>query len=162
MLDGTISKEIYQRKLEDIEFKIDKINEDLKSYTLLKEDDDKIENGISKIIQLIQSNGNKVLNEFDEEVFIGLVDYIIIGGYDETGKKDQFMIRFICKTNFKNTVFKAKEMERIVENNHLPSEHYLPLLDFESAQHFYYFDTTGPKREMQLIKYVRVRVEVEM
>lgn len=162
MLDGTISKDIYQNKLEDLDKKIDKVDKEIESYTLLKEDDDKVENGISKIIQFVQSNSNKILNDFDEEVFDALVDYIVVGGFDEDGKKDQFMIRFICKTDFKNTIFRSEEIEHIVENNHIPSDKYLSLLDFESDQHFFYFDTTGIKREMKLIKYVRVRVEVEI
>lgn len=162
MIDGTISKEIYQQKLNDLESKIDKVEKEIESYTIIKEDDDKIENGIYKISQLIQSNSNKILNDFDEDVFTALVDYIVIGGYDETGKKDQFMIRFICKTNFKNTIFRTKEIEHIVETNHIPSDKYLSLLDFESDQHFFYFNTEGEKRTKKLVKYVRVRVEVEV
>ena len=129
---------------------------------LLKEDDDKIENGISKIMRVIQNNSDKAINDFDEEVFDALIDYIIVGGYDETGNKDQFMIRFICKTNFKNTLFRTKEIQHIVDNNHIPISNYLALLDFKSDQHFYYFDTTGPSREKKLIKHIRVRVELEV
>ena len=162
MLEGTISKEIYNTKKEEIEKKIEKVNNEIESYTLLKEDDDKIENGINKIMQIIQSNSNNILKEFDEEVFDALIDYIIVGGYDETGNKNQFMIRFVCKTDFKNTIFRTKEIEHIVENNKIPSEHYLSLLDFESDQHFFYFDTTGLERKKELVKYVRVRVEVEI
>lgn len=91
-----------------------------------------------------------------------MVDYIVIGGYDETGKKDQFMIRFICKTNFKNTIFITKEIEHILETDHITSNKYFSLLDFESDQHFFYFDTEGEKRTKKLVKYVRVRVEVEV
>ena len=72
------------------------------------------------------------------------------------------MIRFICKTDFINTIFRTEEIEHIVENNHIPSDKYLSWLDFEIDQHFFYFDTTGIKREMKLIKCVRVRVEVEI
>ena len=32
----------------------------------------------------------------------------------------------------------------------------------ESDQHFFYFDTEGEKRTKKLVKYVRVRVEVEV
>lgn len=72
------------------------------------------------------------------------------------------MIRFICKTNFKNTVFRTKEIKHIVETNHIPSDNYIPLLDFESDQHFWCFDTSGTERKKELVKYVRVRVEVEV
>ena len=33
-----------------------------------------------------------------------MVDYIIIGGFDETGKKEENMIRFICKSKFNETL----------------------------------------------------------
>lgn len=152
---------IYQNKLETLDKKIDKVGKEIESYTLLKEDDDKVDNVITKIIKFVQSNSNKILNGFDKEVFDTLVDYIVVEGIDEDGKKEQFMIRFICKTDFKNTNFRAEEIEHIVENNHIPSDKYLSWLDFESDQHFFCFDTTGIKREMKLIMYVRARVEVE-
>ena len=72
------------------------------------------------------------------------------------------MIRIVCKTNFKNTIFRTKENEHIVENNKIASEHYLSLLDFESDQHFFCFDTTGSERKKELVKCVRVSVEVEI
>ena len=40
-------------------------------------------------------------------MFDALVDYIIIGGY-ENGKKDDCMIRFICKTQFEDDLTKQK------------------------------------------------------
>ena len=162
MLDETISKEVFEKKKEELEKKLEKLNQEIESYVLLKEDDDKIENGISKIMRVIQNNSDKAINDFDEEVFDALIDYIIVGGYDETGNKDQFMIRFICKTNFKNTLFRTKEIQHIVDNNHIPNSNYLALLDFKSDQRFYYFDTTGPSREKKLIKHIRVRVELEV
>ncbi len=99
---------IYQNKLETLDKKIDKVGKEIESYTLLKKDDDKVDNVITKIIKFVQSNSNKILNDFDKEVFDALVDYIVVGAFDEDGKKDQFMIRFICKTDFKNTIFRTE------------------------------------------------------
>ena len=53
VLDGTISKEVYQQKLGEIDNKIEKLDNEIESYTLLKEVDDKIENGILKMMQFI-------------------------------------------------------------------------------------------------------------
>ena len=36
------------------------------------------------------------------------------------------------------------------------------MLDFESDQHFWCFDISGTERKKELVKYVRVRVEVEV
>jgi len=63
-------------------------------------EDLKIEYGISKIKEMIKNNN--ILEGFDEEVFKSLVDYIIIGGYDN-GKITEYMIRFICKIKFNFT-----------------------------------------------------------
>ena len=41
-----------------------------------------------------------IMEEFDQEIFDALVDYVIIGGYDENGTKDQYLIRFILKREF--------------------------------------------------------------
>lgn len=59
---------------------------------------------------------NKIVNDFDEGVFTALVDYIVIEGYDATRKKDQFMIRFICETNFENV---GKQYVRCFGTHHV-------------------------------------------
>ena len=50
---SNISKEVYQQKLGEIDNKIEKLDNEIESYTLLKEVDDKIENGILKMMQFI-------------------------------------------------------------------------------------------------------------
>lgn len=37
------------------------------------------------------------MEEFDQEIFNALVDYIIIGGCDENEVKETYIIRFILK-----------------------------------------------------------------
>lgn len=81
MIDGTIDNDIYSIKLEKLNNKIENYNKEKESYILLREDDDKIERGINKIIDIVDDD-SKILESFDEKVFDGLVDYVIIGGYD--------------------------------------------------------------------------------
>ena len=87
MPDGTIDKETYNQKKEKLDSKLEKINKEIEQYNLLSEDDDKIEDGINKIKSTL--NSNKILKGFDRDIFDALVDYITIGGYDETGKKEE-------------------------------------------------------------------------
>ena len=45
-------------------------------------------------------NSKDIMEDFDQEIFNALVDYVIIGGYDENGMKDRYLIRFILKREF--------------------------------------------------------------
>lgn len=162
MLDGTIDKDIYAAKKEKLDRKLEKINKEINQYELLSEDDDKIEEGINKIKATISSN--KILDGFDQEVFDALVDYIIIGGYDENGKIEENMIRFICKSKFNETNRDDLKSDIIIANNNLSKEDsiFINVFDFNSNQEYYVFykDENGKQHKM-LKKYIRVRLEVE-
>ncbi len=42
------------------------------------------------------------INEFDRQVFESIVDYVIVGGYDDKGNADPFRITFVYRTGFKD------------------------------------------------------------
>ncbi len=161
MPDGTIDKETYNQKKEKLDSKLEKINKEIEQYNLLSEDDDKIEDGINKIKSTL--NSNKILKGFDRDVFDALVDYITIGDNDETGKKEENMIRFICKTKFNETNRNDLKKDVILSNNNLSdSETFVNVFDFYSNQEYYLFykDENG-KTHKELQTKIRVRVEVE-
>ena len=62
-------------------------------------------------------NSKDIMEEFDQEIFNALVDYVIIGGYDENGMKDQYLIRFILKREFDLSIPKEIPNKVIVKNN---------------------------------------------
>lgn len=162
MIDGTIDKESYNKKKITFDNKKEKIDKEIEQYRLLTEDEDKVESGIKKIKEVIDSN--KLLDGFDRDVFDALVDYIIIGGY-ENEKKDDCMIRFICKTQFDDTPREDLTKQKIIDNNDIMDyecNSFINILDFYSNQQFFYFyvDENGKKRK-KVINSVRVRVEVE-
>ncbi len=162
MLVGTIDKDIYTVKKEKLDRKLEKINKEIEQYELLSEDDDKIEEGINKIKNTISSK--KILDGFDRDVFDALVDYIIIGGYDEHGKKEENMIRFICKSKFNETNRNDLTSDVIINNNDLSKEDnaFVNVLDFNSNQDYYLFykDENG-KQHKVLKRFIKVRLEVE-
>ena len=135
-----------ENKIKEIDYKIENYNKEKEPYILLREDDDKIERGINNIIDVVDDD-SRILESFDEEVFDGLVDYVIIGEYDESSNIDSFMIRFICKINFSNKLSNDEDKQKVINSNKIPSEDYVLLLDFKSDQHFYYFDKVDGKRE---------------
>lgn len=162
MLDGTIDKDLFETKKEKYERKLENTTKEIEQYELLCEDDEKIEAGINKIKNAL--NSKEILEGFDRDVFDALVDYIIIGGYDDSGKKDENMIRFICKTKFNETFRSDLTKENILNNNNLIDNDgkFINVLDFYSNQEYYLFykDENG-KMHKELKNKVRVRVEVE-
>lgn len=162
MLDGTIEKDLFEIKKEKYEKKLENATKEIEQYQLLCEDDEKIENGINKIKNAL--NTNEILEGFDRDVFDALVDYVIIGGYDDSGKKDENMIRFICKTKFNETFRNDLTKENILNNNNLIDNDgkFINVIDFYSNQEYYLFykDESG-KMHKELKTKVRVRVEIE-
>lgn len=143
--------------------KIDEeIENKIEQYTLLKEDDDKIENGLKKIKKLVQTK--TLLSEFDEEIFESLIDYVILGGYED-GKKDEYMIRFICKVKFNHKRRSDITRDYIKENNNIvngETDNLVPLIDMYANHRFYSFEKNEDGKLNKTIRNkVRVRFEVE-
>lgn len=59
------------------------------------------------------------MKEFDRQVFESIVDYVIVGGYDEQGNADPSRITFVYKTGFEDakhgTDFKPRRMNAASE-----------------------------------------------
>ena len=162
LLRGVISEEDYHTKEEVIIDKITKIEDKIEQYSLLLEDDNKIDKGINKIKKAL--NLKKILSEFDEEVFEALVDYIIIGG-EIDGQSETCMIRFICKSE--NNVEKNQERtnEFILRNKKIingKSEDLYPVLDIYSNQQYHIFEKAETERLVKkTMTQIRVRLELE-
>ena len=102
--------------------------------------------------------------EFDEDLFNALIDYGIIGGINENGEKEPYMIRFICKNGLNHKSRYDITDDLIIANSNLSNTEnsiYVPILDFSSNQHFYTFTKVNNRLRKTLIKKVRVRLEIE-
>ena len=96
-LDNLITEEAFKEKNYEIERKIkniQKVKED-KEGNIEKEDS--LKGKIEGIKELLKKN--QIINEFDREVFNILVDKVIIGGIDENGNKNPYIINFVLKNN---------------------------------------------------------------
>ena len=164
LLNGIIDKETYNSKKEQLTDKKEKIETEIESLELLVEDNNSIENGLDKIIEII--NQDIVLDEFDKEIFDALIDYVIIGGYDENNKKNPYMLRFICKTNISITKIKELDKEKITNSNinqNILESSNIVLLDFISKQKFFCFERNEDgKLRKNVISNIRVRVELDL
>ena len=162
LLEQTIDKQSFNDKKNSIDKKTDEIKNEIEQYKLLVEDDNKIENGIDKIKTMLKKHN--ILDDFDEEVFKALVDYCIIGGYDN-GKIEEYMIRFICKTKFNFTVRSNITIDKILKNSNIvnsETKEYIPIIDFYSIQNFCVFTRDkNDKLQKHDMNKIRVRFEIE-
>ena len=163
-VDQKIDKEMFEKKQNVWQSKIDECNDKIEQLNAIVEDDKKIEKGINRIkVELLTRESQNDAKEFDEDLFEALIDYGIVGGYNEKGEIDNYMIRFICKNGFNLRSREDISPEMIIENNNLSKEKsiYTPILDFVSNQHFYVYDKVNGANRKTLISKVRVRVEIE-
>ena len=106
-LDGTVSKEVYEdadidceKKLTEVRAQIDVMDAKLNDEKSIKQRVDEFRKALSQ---------NQVREEFDRGIFESIVEKVIVGGYDEEGKKDPYRVTFIYKTGFKNSVNNSKD-----------------------------------------------------
>lgn len=102
------------------------------------ENDENIEIGIQKVKEIMENP--KIIEEFDSDIFDVLVDYVIIGGYDESGQIDQYMIRFICKSQFELSAKDDISKERIIEEAYLSKLSNRVILDFINRQNIFLYE----------------------
>lgn len=99
---NSIDKETYDSKNYDLAAKLEQLNDEKVSL----QDTDGRETNIKKRIADFRKvlEQNEVLTEFDRFVFESIVDKVIVGGTDDDGNKDPYMLTFIYKTGFTNDV----------------------------------------------------------
>ena len=161
MVEDKISEKDYSEKLEKYNNKLDTLQIKIEQLRLIAEDKQSISDGLIKIKQLL--NSKDIMEEFDQEIFNALVDYVIIGGYDENGTKDQYLIRFILKRQFDLSAPKEISNEFIIKHNKIDLESKNVLLDFINTTHFFSFerDENG-KLNKVLRNGLRIRVECDI
>lgn len=162
LINETITDIEFKSKKESLLNKKEKIEHKIEQYTLLDEDNNKIDMGIDKIRKAIDLN--IILSNFDDDVFEALIDYVIIGGYVD-GQEDNSMIRFICKSDYKSVNKPDLISDDFVQNSNIidgSSQDFIPILDFYSNQLFYIFkkDENGKLRKIPMDR-IRVRLELK-
>ena len=107
LIDGTISKEVYEEKMVDFTRKLHKLSE----RKALLEDSICTQKDINRRMSELRDTLEKeqVLDEFDRVVFESIIDRVIVGGYEENGIPDPYKLTFVLKCNQTGTVPHAKE-----------------------------------------------------
>lgn len=163
-VDGEINRDVYERKQNGLQDRLSEINSKIAEIEKISCSETKFENHIMKLKNELKSRESvNKLEDFDNDVFNTLVDYVIIGGLDETGTPNEYLVRFICKSGFDAKSRKDISEEVIIKNglNCKDEGIYIPVIDFLSTQKFYVFDTINGRRQKKIIDKIRVRVELE-
>ncbi len=107
LIDGTISKEVYEEKMVDFTRKFHKLSE----RKALLEDSICTQKDINRRMLELRDTLEKeqVLDEFDRVVFESIIDRVIVGGYEEDGTPAPYKLTFVLKGNQTGTVPHAKE-----------------------------------------------------
>ena len=96
-LDNQISEEAFKEKNYELERKIKNIQKLKEGKECNIEKEKSIRNKIDEIKNMLKES--HILTEFDREVFDILVEKVVVGGIDENGEIDPYMINFILKSN---------------------------------------------------------------
>ena len=133
----------------------------IEQLKLLAEDKKSISDGLKKVRELLDSKD--IMNEFDQEIFNAIVDYVIVGGYDESGIIDPYLIRFILKREFDLSAPKDVPDEVIIRNNKIDLNSNNVLVDFiNTRKYFSYERDENGKLNKVLRNGLRIRVEYDI
>lgn len=107
LIDGTITKEVYDEKLVEFTRKLHTLSYKRKILA----DSISTRNDISKRMSELRETLEKedILDEFDRTVFESIIEKVYVGGYEEDGTPDPYKLTFILKGNQTGTVPHAKE-----------------------------------------------------
>ena len=161
MVEDKISEDDYNEKVEKYNRKLELLENKIEQLKLLAEDKKSISYGLKKVRELLDSKD--IMEEFDQEIFNAIVDYIIVGGYDEKGVMDPYLIRFILKREFDLSVPIDVPDEVIIQNNKIDLNSNNLLVDFiNTRKHFSYERDENGKLNKVLRNGLRIRVECDI
>ena len=107
LIDGTITKEIYDEKTLEFARKLHALSDKRKLLSDRIYTQKDINKRMSDLRETLEKE--EILDEFDRTVFESIIEKVIVGGYDEDGTLDPYKLTFILKGNQTGTVPHAKE-----------------------------------------------------
>ena len=161
MVEDKISENDYNEKVEKYNRKLEILENKIEQLKLLAEDNKSISDGLKKAKELLDSKD--IMEGFDQEIFNAVVDYVIVGGYDENGVMNPYLIRFILKREFDLSVPKDVPDEVIIQNNKIDLNSNNILVDFiNTRKYFSYERDKNGKLNKVLRNGLRIRVECDI
>ena len=115
LIDGTITKEVYDDKLIEITRKLHNFAE---KKLLLEESIGKQKDVGKRMSELRETlKQEDILDEFDRVVLESIIDRVLVGGYDEEGNPDPYKLTFVLKGNQSKTIPNAKDNYKEQKNS---------------------------------------------
>lgn len=132
----------------------------------------KLENNFNNQINSQISYARRILlnkdsineEEFDSELFDKLINYAIIGGYDENNNSEPYMIRFILKTEDSFYINSETTKETIINENKVNQNNskLYKIVDFMSKQKFFCYEKNEENKLCRKpVERIRVTVEID-
>lgn len=120
-LEKKIDDDAYVNKKKDLEDQSSCLKRQLEAINDVEDTKKDLENRINSMREMLE-NGN-TMNDFDRQVFESIVDYVIVGGYDDDGNADPYKITFVYKTGTKHIqdIRKFKPKRKNAAQNELQS-----------------------------------------
>ena len=115
LIDGTITKDVFNDKLIEITRKLHNFAE---KKLLLEESIGKQKDVGKRMSDLRETlKQEDILDEFDRVVLESIIDKVIVGGYDEEGNPDPYKLTFVLKGNQSKTIPNAKDNYKEQKNS---------------------------------------------
>ena len=115
LIDGTITKDVFNDKLIEITRKLHNLTE---KKLLLEESIGKQKDVGKRMSELRETlKQENILDEFDRVVLESIIDRILVGGYDEEGNPDPYKLTFVLKGNQSKTIPNAKDNYKEQKNS---------------------------------------------
>ncbi len=99
-LADKIAEDVYHEMDQQYVEKIRICDEKLKQYQNDLQNEEELKNRMERFRKVLSTQ--KILSEFDRNVFDSVIEKVLIGGYDEDGNKEPYKITFIYKNGFSN------------------------------------------------------------
>lgn len=164
-IDKKLDSMTFEKKRDALSNKVDEITNKINQLEKREDNSNKDEriNNIKRELLSSVNDDSLLLNySFNDDLFKLLVSYVVIGGFDENGESDPFMIRFILKNDINEMAkFENVISEEIVENNDVSKCKNKLILQFDSNQSFYTMEKTDTINRKVLHNSIKVRFEVE-
>lgn len=110
MLNQSIDKETYDNKLERLNDQINGAQKQLSQFENFKNFKDEKEKRLKEIKNLLEKA--EPIKEMNRQVFEAIVDYVVVGGYDNNMNASPYQITFIYKTGEKHTKRVTEEEQK--------------------------------------------------
>ena len=99
-LEGKLDFETYERKRNTLTKQLEEKKAEVQALEDIGNSKLDLENRISLMHKKLEDAD--IINEFDRQVFESIIDYVIVGGYDDIGDADPSMITFVYRTGFRD------------------------------------------------------------